>query len=399
MRFLFLLSMFSLNVFIVISAFLKQVMDIDIEPLYYPFIVVIALLNLCYFTYLLFVEKKVNKSFLLLFLFTFVLIVAFLSSGYNHTKIVQNNMLLYLIWSMPAALAGIYVARIDKSIFEKFCKVIFYTFSILLIMTILIPYLRGKLETPISIGLMNYQNVSYIAAFTTGLGFYFTTASSIKHKLLYLIVSLLLIPIVVIAGGRGGAVVIIIYFVITLINIYFNKKVHAFYKVLLLIGIIASLIAFANLVTTIDKEGRLFSYITDDGISLEEGSSGRDVVYKMDMNAISKKPVFGYGLFNYYQHTFGVPHNLILEIILIGGYFLLILFIIFSIYLLVKYIRFYRKDKSDRLTLYIFVYPITLLMFSTNFLIVSEFWFFIFYILSRNNKGYINPNNKKIEEA
>lgn len=63
--------------------------------------------------------------------------------------------------------------NLKKEKVDRFFKVIFSLFSICLIFIILIPYITGNLPSYINFGLMNYQNVSYIAAFTFGLGMYF----------------------------------------------------------------------------------------------------------------------------------------------------------------------------------------------------------------------------------
>ena len=56
---------------------------------------------------------------------------------------------------------------------------------------------------------MNYQNASYLSAFTAGLGIYFIMKGSVKHKWIYVLFTIIDIPIVFIPGGRGGAILLI----------------------------------------------------------------------------------------------------------------------------------------------------------------------------------------------
>lgn len=384
MKQIIFVSIFSMNIFILISAFFLQNLKLDITFLYYPFCILIALLSYGVILLKMIKSKRIKISFFYLFLFIALLIISFLSSEFKNDDIVKVNFYLFFIWSAPAALAGIYFSDIDKNDFEKLTRKLYYFNSFFIIFTILIPFIRSNLEKPISLGLMNYQNITYITAFTIGLGLYFINSESEK-SLKFIILNIILLPVIFIGAGRGGTLVLIVYVLITLINILRNKKIKMHYKFFISLFSIIGCFIFYQLSMIFDKDNRIFAYITADGINLDEGASGRNIVYEMDIDAIAKSPIFGYGFFNYYQLTYSVPHNLFLEILLIGGILLGVVFIFFLLFLIIKIIRNYSDISSDKLILYIAVYPIMLLMFSTNFLVVSEFWFFIFYFISKSN--------------
>ena len=72
-----------------------------------------------------------------------------------------------------------------------------------------------------------------------------------------------------------------------------------------------------------------------------------------------------------------------MEILLISGVIGLLISLVICYFLIKKYIKNFEENSPDRLVGYIFLYPITMLMFSTNFLVVSELWFVIFYVLAK----------------
>ncbi|WP_387044931.1 O-antigen ligase family protein [Mammaliicoccus sciuri] len=273
-------------------------------------------------------------------------------------------------------------AKSSKYTIDKFFKVIFFIFSICIVNIILIPYIMGDLPSYINFGLLNYQNASYISAFIVGIGLYFLTESNIKYKALYLIFICLLLPVIFIAAGRGGAVLLILYILLTTVNIIVKKSIPLVNKIIIIGMVATGSITFITTAISLDDTGRTFSYITADGLDLNN-TSGREDVYKSDINTIKNSPIIGYGLFNYYHLVNNIPHNIIMEILLISGVIGLSISIVICYFLFKKYVKNFEENSPDRLVGYIFLYPITMLMFSSNFLIVSELWFVIFYVLAK----------------
>ncbi len=54
--------------------------------------------------------------------------------------------------------------------------------------------------------------------------------------------------------------------------------------------------------------------------------------------------------------------------------------------LVYKMIRNYDPNTIDLLVMFIAIYPITLLMFSSNYLVVSEFSFVLFYFITKGRR-------------
>lgn len=382
MKYIFLLSIISMNFFIVISTFLNEVLKINIYPYYFITMVVIAAFTILYAFVKIGMDKAIPVKLFYVLLLFLVVTVSYAISPYHNVKLATNNYLFFLLWSIPAAVCGVFAAKFTKKEIENFFKWIFCIFSISMVFIILVPFLLGKLPSYINFGLMNYQNLSYITAFVIGLGFYFILQKSTKAKLFYIIMIILLIPVILISSGRGGAVLLILYILLTSVKIMTDKQISTLKKIILGGMILLFIVMFLSLVFVIDKDSRIFSYISDDGISLDQ-TSGRNFIYENDITIIKEHVWRGHGLFNYYHLINNIPHNIILEFLLIGGVFGCMIFLFLAGRLIVKYASFFNKNSPDGIVGYIALYPLTMLMFSSNFLITSEFWFVVFYLFAK----------------
>ena len=67
-----------------------------------------------------------------------------------------------------------------------------------------------------------------------------------------------------------------------------------------------------------------------------------------------------------------------------------LIIILFALVLMaINFIKNYDSKSIDLLVIFIAIYPITLLMFSSNYLVTSEFWFVLFYFLTKGRKNYV----------
>lgn len=391
MKYLLLLSITSMNFFIIVSTFSKETLNINIDEYYY--IIMIAL-NVFVFLYIFnktLMIRSINVNYFYLLVLALIIVIGYLISPFNYNELAKNNFLFYLLWAIPASICGIEIHNFKKSTVDNFFRIILLIFTLCLLFVILIPYINGSLPNYINFGLLNYQNVSYIAAFIFGLGLYFFTEKSTNYKFTYLLCSFLMVPIIFIASGRGGAVLLILYILITTLGIIKDKSTPIINRIVLGTLILILVTSITVIAISLDEEGRTFSYISSEGISLDQ-TSGRGDLYNIDLHYIKQNPIIGYGLFNYYHLIGTIPHNIILELLLICGFIGTFVVVIIFSKLIIKYIKYYNNKTKDRIVGFLFLYPMTLLMFSSNLLVVSEFWFVIFYFIAK-------PKEKKYEET
>lgn len=160
------------------------------------------------------------------------------------------------------------------------------------------------------------------------------------------------------------------------------SKNHIVYFLLLIIalGIFFKILSQSPIFNDGLNRGTSFFSFTE-GISWEN-TSNRGSVYGKAIEAIKNSPVYGYGFYEYlfkysYNHT---PHNIILEVLLQGGIVYLIFSITIFIFVMIKFICMIKNNKKIIELGFIFLYPLTKLLFSSSYSFNAIFWFFIIYV-------------------
>jgi O-antigen ligase len=241
-----------------------------------------------------------------------------------------------------------------------------------------------------AIGGTDYQFFSYLCALVYGILIFNTFKlesffrfnffnSKIYKKFTYLFL-IVCIAGSILGGGRGAFLLVIIYSFSALKFLSTNRKNLILYvfSFLTLVAIFIIYLSF-NEDSIFNRFGRLFSYINSDTyIDLENGSSGRDTIYKLSLDSFLKSPIFGYGPFGVWSKV-GMPHNIFLELILQYGilaFFMIFYFLYYFIY----------NSKLKKLPFYnwfihLSFFPIIMLMFSGSYMHLSIFWFVFSYFL------------------
>ena len=339
-----------------------------------------------------FIVRKINLFFYslpLIFCFFYLIENPTSENGFRYFSI-------YLTFSLPAIFIGLNIAinnLLPKMI--KWWELIMLILSLALFLSI--PNIL--ITNVISIGGgLDYQRISYLAAFAYCLNLYlilygsnhnrFIFCYSKTYKVLSILLLILQTAIVFISGGRGGFILLLIS---TFVLIYLKLKVGFNYKLFIKGLLLATLFMFLffrsappELLEVIEKGNkRLFAYFTPYGINFSE-TSGRDIYYAKAVEVVKDRPINGYGIFGYVDRTGDYPHNLILEILLQGGIFLLFIWIVIftKFYKKVKYLI--STDSTNMIIIPLFIYPLVELLFSGSYLLSPLYWFVLSYVFSYN---------------
>jgi O-antigen ligase len=139
---------------------------------------------------------------------------------------------------------------------------------------------------------------------------------------------------------------------------------------------------------------RLFSYISSEGLDMSQ-TSNRDSVFETAMVFISDSPLWGYGLFGYYDVLGYYPHNLFLEILLQGG----AIFLVFSLWALwimfIKLCKMQKNNNSLYLLLPFIIYPFVQLLFTGSYMETPFFWFSVMFVVNYD----VSSKNTMIESS
>lgn len=374
-----LTSLISVQFYVVLYLLLLSIFNIEIGSLYIPLMIGLLILSIFYEIKAILSKHRISKYILVTFIIYIFLAIYIYINGSN----MFDNFIILLqsiLWVIPVVILCVNIEDFSLKSLEKYFIVFYFMVGITLLISIEIPYYFSNNNIIDSSLVINHQTISYLSSFCYGIGLYFIGKKNNILNLLIILIELINIHVTFLSGGRGGAILLLCYTLFYILEVLRNKNLIV--KFFLTLGIaifgfmLASYFKGSQLLT------RSFSYIDDNGLNLEN-TSGRDELYSHTISLISEKLWFGHGMFTYYNIIKGTPHNLILEILLIGGIFLLMLIALISFSIAIKFYKIYNRKSLDRLVIYLFIYPITMLMFSGNFLLTGILWFCILYILRR----------------
>ena len=317
------------------------------------------------------------------------------------TSGVQTRYIYFMLWSVPAILIGILLAK--KDYFKKasaFFELMMWGLSLGSLRAMIETFQTGSVQ---GIGGATYQDNAYIAAFAFGLNLFFVMnrsdflSAKINRKKSYQILTTILLPFqaiaVLLSGGRGGAVLLVVYLAYAL----WDKRKHLTVRKILigfLVIIAVSLVTWFAHFMLRDNElfirsfNRAFAFITTDGIDWAR-TSERDRVYADMIALIRRSPLFGYGIFGMWRYS-ALPHNFFLEVLIQGGVVYLLMIFAFLAYIFAKLYKIIKIDASFKLILVLGLYPLTFLMFSGSYMTSSIFWFCSAFIISYSKAGKSN---------
>lgn len=359
------------------------------------------------FTFLYFLRLCFNNATIKLIrteLYTIIILAIIVMFGVIEGYSSSRMFYLFGIFSIPAALTGLYYSR-THSILNMF------RFLDIVMLIISVGNLFGisTLVQAIYSGDNNYsQALSYYMALAFSLNLFllrygnyikrFRIFNTCFYKYFCVFLFIPQVVFLLLSGGKGGFVAL---FVNLLVFCYLekNKKKLLIYIMYIILGIIVlSLIlsSTSDVFQSVFEQGfnRVFSYISKDGIDMSQ-TSGRDIVYQVSLELFQNNPI-GYGFFGYSDKLMDItalayPHNIFLEWLLQGG---ILLFLICSVILVKSILKMFRMVKIN--PYHIFLIPITvqvlvMLQFSFSYLQLSLFWFCCTYIMTyHDNKCYVS---------
>lgn len=386
------LGMVSSNLFFAILSILGYEYEgASSSNLYILYSVTIFVMNILLCIKDILKDSKVNTIHIFMLSIPFFMLGNFLL-----TILVEGNingryireLIFFILWPCAAIYGCVYIVR--KNIIGSIVKwldIIVVIYSLSIFLSAIVPFIKGLRFD--SIGGATYQKASYIAATAYGINLYLMFYGSryqrfkfTSHKL-YKIISVLFIPVqlssILISGGRGGMVLLFIYTIVISIFILKDKSKKNLIKYF--IGFIVLITCIVIFIPTLVKNEifksgfeRVFAFISPTGGINWNGTSGRDKIYSYILELIRDRPITGYGIFGALRFM-DYAHNIILDILMHGGIIYLTIVLILTMWIIIKWISVVKYDKSSRIVIILFLYPITMLMFSGSYMSTSELWF------------------------
>ena len=365
------------------------------SPIYIQFIVLVFVTTVITYVRSFVKKPEISKSeigFYVFFLFLIANHLLWVVIDGGKTPMLPRPLIFFLSLGIPGFMAA-RIIRVFDAWYEliRLSDLAVFFMSFGLVIAVVWSSYNSGLKS-MGIGGATSQAASYYSAMCFGLlGFAtFYLEKKFRYKwfrgrvglMLSVLMMMALIVTVIMEGGRGAFILMVIYCGILF---FWMANKHGMTRrgmiryaaVALSLPIIISFAMYKVMHDPLLLSGfnRAVAYIGNSNgglINMEGGSSGRDVVYSIDLKGIADSPWVGYGAFGVWDKVI-MPHDLFLDLLLqFGVPIALILTVSVSLILWQKF----KPLTTEKVWLLIlFLYPMIMLLFSGEYLATSVFWF------------------------
>lgn len=362
-------------------------------------VVFIAVCSITTFLWSVFKNKRLYISELFSLLFIVYIIINVTLVSISHTLInisAKDTFIEMMVKTVPSILLAIVAAR--KHIHRALVHVLDF-FVVIMSIGYIKPCVGmlfgGVTRTTLfdTYG-VDYQTISYYAAYWFCLDMFMIIVGrkytdmrfgkSVGFQICRLICAALLFITSLSSGGRGGFVLILADIFFWLILYMIQKKKYKQLIVSIII-IIVGLILVSKMIAQSHSLflgfDRVFEFIGPSGLDWG-GTSGRDIIYKKDLELISQSPIWGYGITGGNYYGIKSCHNWFLEMLVEGGIIYLFFWICILFSFGKKILRGIQKDERYLIIFTIFMTDFIGLMFSFVSWRCTAIWFSVFYVLN-----------------
>lgn len=338
--------------------------------------------------------------------YIFLCIVAVIACFSLFTYLTSNNAAernaasYFLVFALPGYLLGTLLSSGNHlKTFVKYCDVAMIILAVGGLAFISI----GANSSPFEFS-MGYQDASYTASLSIGINvilltypldsYRFAPCRTFPYRILQFVLMAVAFFCAIAAGGRGGIILALLFFVFFIVRSVSIKKFSKRIGVFLIIAVIVATALAALLGSDYLQAGakRFLMLFDDNALSSTSDAainsiSSRNVTRSRAFELIYGSPLFGSGLFSYYEKLGGYPHNIVLEILLQGGLVYLLLVTFFFIFLVHKARQVYCERPLSIMIAAPAIYAFVMLLFSGTYLSNSQFWIALGFYLASMTDG------------
>ena len=244
---------------------------------------------------------------------------------------------------------------------------------------------------------LNYQNVSYMAAYSSNYLVYDITANGRNRKIIqnyfnYIVIAIDLI-IILVSGGRGG---FISFVVINGLQLFFVLKNRFSLKTMLkwIIMILALGIASQLIISHMKGQigiDRIFSFFKG---QKDMSSKGRIELYKLALSSFKEKPVLGQGFGSVFFALGFHSHNILFDVLVEGGIVGFSAIVIILVGTIRRGLTMFRDDYTEMLWFIIFLNGSIMSFLSGYYLANVPLLFGIFIIMIKYKDRKVTCSEK-----
>lgn len=370
---------------------------------YKQFAIVMAIFSATYIVWILIkkLHGKMNMTSFVGIIAVLLLIVLYYSTQarYSNSDLdyYHSYFLVFAGQTAPGVITALLLSQtndIDIKI-KRIAPYVSIIFTIIAFSCSLHPSMRTSGGLAANENYLNYQTLSYMAAYATGFAEYtlltdapnvpalFKTRIGIIIEFALIFINLLSI---LIAGGRGGIVNYLIFGAITVFFAMRNNKVTGTTLIkgsflVVLVGIIGT-ITFryaANLNISTSGFSRITALLTGNS-----SSEGRQILQSAAIRSYQEAPIIGHGLGSVFPEVGFHSHNLFTDALVETGIIGVCVIVVLLICTIRRLIEMTRYDHTNIFWVYVFLCGFVMAMFSGYYLAQLPMWWVVAYSISKN---------------
>lgn len=370
---------------------------------YKQFAIVMAIFSATYIVWILIkkLHGKMNMTSFVGIIAVLLLIVLYYSTQarYSNSDLdyYHSYFLVFAGQTAPGVITALLLSQtndIDIKI-KRIAPYVSIIFTIIAFSCSLHPSMRTSGGLAANENHLNYQTLSYMAAYATGFAEYtlltdapnvpalFKTRIGIIIEFALIFINLLSI---LIAGGRGGIVNYLIFGAITVFFAMRNNKVAGTTLIkgsllVVLVGIIGT-ITFryaANLNISTSGFSRITALLTGNS-----SSEGRQILQSAAIRSYQEAPIIGHGLGSVFPEVGFHSHNLFTDALVETGIIGVCVIVVLLICTIRRLIEMIRYDHTNIFWVYVFLCGFVMAMFSGYYLAQLPMWWVVAYSISKN---------------
>lgn len=338
-------------------------------------------------------QWKIPKSTFRFFVIYCFIVLMYLITPYFYSGIINERYASFRLALIGQVFPGILTASLisnREDIQEKMQTILPYIailFAIIAFISSRFPNMETTGGYAENSNGLNYQSISYVAAFASGLAETFLISHDDEKgnrvlRVIMILTTILSFISILLAGGRGGFVLFVFFLILTFIVSRKNISISGLLKAAITICliIVATILAYRYAINSdvqtigIDRIGGLLS---------GAGDSGRNSLRGQALTIFTTSPFCGHGLGSVFYEMSYYSHNIITDSLVETGVLGTAVLIAVLVVTIVKEVRLIRYERSNVLWLYIFFCGFIEGMFSGYYLTQMPMYWAIGFILSK----------------
>lgn len=310
-----------------------------------------------------------------------------------------SNFLALAGQVFPSILTACFIADHDEvqERIKAFAPYVALLFTVIALICTLRPTAATSARLTENLNGFDYQVVSYVAAYASGLlGFYLVCKDKAHQIWLFKIKTGTIVAfgaiffdilIILLSGGRGGFVTFIILGMVTLFFAMRSSVVSprtiikgmAIISVIVVGGYLAVRYVGKSTLSTVGFR-RIVNFMSGGG------DYGRAVKRVSAMISFGESPFIGHGLGSIFYEIGEYSHNFFTDALVEGGILLLFLLLVLLIKGFISAVKLIRRDYTNIFWVYVFLCGFIMSMFSGYYLTHFSLWWGLVFLIAKARK-------------